>query len=269
MLKTNTFNYYHFYDKIIMVMIMRALITGASTGFGKCFAKKLSNMGYDLILVARDKSKLEELKNDLNTNVEIISMDLSEEENLYKLYYKCKNKIDLLINNAGFGACGEFDKLDLNNELNMIDLNVKAYHILTKLFLKDFVKHDKGQILNVASIAAFEPGPLMATYYATKSYVYNLTMAIYEELRRKKSNVDISVLCPGPVKTNFDNVAGVSFSLRGMDSDYVARYAINKMLKGKFIIVPGFTIKLLRVVSKIVPDSILVRFVYKSQRRKG
>ena len=87
MLKTNTFNYYHFYDKIIMVMIMRALITGASTGFGKCFAKKLSNMGYDLILVARDKSKLEELKNDLNTNVEIISMDLSEEENLYKLYY--------------------------------------------------------------------------------------------------------------------------------------------------------------------------------------
>ena len=166
MLKTNTFNYYHFYDKIIMVMIMRALITGASTGFGKCFAKKLSNMGYDLILVARDKSKLEELKNDLNTNVEIISMDLSEEENLYKLYYKCKNKIDLLINNAGFGACGEFDKLDLNNELNMIDLNVKAYHILTKLFLKDFVKRDKGQILNVASIAAFEPGPLMATYYA-------------------------------------------------------------------------------------------------------
>ena len=86
MLKTNTFNYYHFYDKIIMVMIMRALITGASTGFGECFAKKLSNMGYDLILVARDKSKLEELKNDLNTNVEIISMDLSEEENLYKLY---------------------------------------------------------------------------------------------------------------------------------------------------------------------------------------
>ena len=126
-----------------------------------------------------------------------------------------------------------------------------------------------GQQINVASIAGFMPGPLMDTYYATKNYVVRLSQGIKEELRRKKSNVGISVLCPGPVRTNFDNVAGVSFSLRGMDSDYVARYAINKMLRGKFIIVPGFTIKMLRVVSKIVPDSALVRFVYKSQRRKG
>ena len=151
----------------------------------------------------------------------------------------------------------------------MIDINIRAVHVLTKLYLSDMVKRDSGKILNVASIAGFMPGPLMDTYYATKNYVVRLSQGIREELRRKKSNVGISVLCPGPVRTNFDNVAGVSFSLRGMDSDYVARYAISKMLKGKFIIVPGFTIKLLRVFSKIVPDSVLVRFVYKLQRRKG
>lgn len=268
MLKTNTFNYYHFYDKIIMVMIMRALITGASTGFGKCFAKKLSNMGYDLILVARDKSKLEELKNDLNTNVEIISMDLSEEENLYKLYYKCKNNIDLLINNAGFGACGEFDKLDLNNELNMIDLNVKAYHILTKLFLKDFVKRDKGQILNVASIAAFEPGPLMATYYATKSYVYNLTMAIYEELRRKKSNVKINVLCPGPSKTKFFERAKVKFSVKEQSAEFVVNRAIEGLFKNKLLIIPGLKMKIAVFSNRFLSRKTMMKIIYLIQERK-
>ena len=112
-------------------------------------------------------------------------------------------------------------------------------------------------------------GPLMDTYYATKNYVLRLSQSIREELRRKKSNVRVSVLCPGPVKTNFDDVAGVSFSLKGMDSDYVGKYAIDSMFKNKFIIVPGFSIKALRVIFKVVPDSILVRFVYKSQRRKG
>ena len=150
---------------------MIALITGASNGIGKDFAKELSKRGYDLILVARSKDKLEELKKELKTHIEIEIMDLSIKENVYKLYEKYQGKIDLLINNAGFGAFGKFSETTLENELNMIDLNITAYHILTKLFLQDFVKKDNGTILNVASSAAFEPGPLMATYYATKSYV--------------------------------------------------------------------------------------------------
>ena len=158
---------------------MIALITGASSGLGADFAKELSKEGYDLILVARSKEKLEKIAKELKSNVEIEVMDLSVKENVYKLYSKYKGKVDLLINNAGFGAFGKFVDSDLDNELNMIDLNIVTYHVLTKLFLQDFVKKDKGQILNVASSAAFEPGPLMSTYYATKSYVYNLSMGIY------------------------------------------------------------------------------------------
>ena len=163
---------------------MLALITGASNGLGKDFAKELSKQGYDLVLVARSKDKLDKLSSELKTLVYVEVMDLSVKENAYKLYSKYKGKIDLLINNAGFGTFGEFTKTDLETELNMIDLNITAYHILTKLFLQDFVKKNKGEILNVASSAAFEPGPLMSTYYATKSYVYNLTMGIYEELKK-------------------------------------------------------------------------------------
>ena len=208
---------------------MRALITGASNGLGHDFAIKLAKEGYDLVLVARSEDKLDHLQNQLKNQVDVQTevMDLSDKKNVYKLYEKYKGKIDLLINNAGFGECGIFNKLDLDNDLNMIDLNIISLHILTKLFLIDFVKEDKGQILNVASLAAFEPGPLMATYYATKSYVYNLTMAIYEELKRKKSNVRISVLCPGPTDTGFNDRAKVSFSVKPMTSDYVTSYAIS------------------------------------------
>ena len=177
--------------------------------------------------------------------------------------------VDIVINNAGFGLFGEFNDTDMDKELNMIDVNIKSLHVLTKLYLKDMIKRDSGHILNVCSIAGFMPGPLMSTYYASKNYVLRLSQGIKEELRRKKSRVGIHVLCPGPVKTNFDNVAGVSFSLKGMDSDYVAKYAILNMLKGKFIIIPGLSIKMLRFISKVIPDKYLVRMVYNSQKRKG
>lgn len=247
---------------------MKVLITGASSGIGASMAKYMDSLGYELVLVSRDKKKLDALKGELNSKVEVIAMDLGKYENAIKLH-DMVGSVDILINNAGFGLFGEFNDTSLVKEIDMIDINIRAVHILTKLYLSDMLVRDSGKILNVASIAGFMPGPLMDTYYATKNYVVRLSQGIKEELRRKKSKVSISVLCPGPVKTNFDDVAGVSFSLRGMDSDYVAKYAINKMLKGKFIIIPGFTIKLLRVVSKIVPDSVLVRFVYKLQRRKG
>lgn len=249
---------------------MKALITGASSGIGYSMAKYLSNLGYDLILVARDKEKLQSIQKELKTDVKIVVADLSQESKVKELYVLCKNdNIDILINNAGFGLFGEFDSTDLSSELNMVDVNIKAVHILTKLFLKDMVKKDSGYILNVSSSASFQAGPLMATYYASKAYVTRLTIAIYEELRRKKSKVHVSCLCPGPVKTNFNNVADVQFSMKGMDSDKVAKYAIDKMLKkNKLIIVPGFKMKSLIFFNRFISTKRAAKIVYKFQKRK-
>ena len=247
---------------------MIALITGASSGLGADFAKELSKKGYDLILVARSKEKLEKIAKELKSNVEIEVMDLSVKENVYKLYSKYKGKVDLLINNAGFGAFGKFVDSDLDNELNMIDLNIVTYHVLTKLFLQDFVKKDKGQILNVASSAAFEPGPLMSTYYATKSYVYNLSMGIYEELRRDKSNVKINILCPGPVDTGFNERAHVKFGVKSLKSKDVVKYTLKCMKKNKLIIIPGFTIKLGVFANRLFSRKFIVKCTYKIQKSK-
>lgn len=243
---------------------MKALVTGASSGIGKDIAIELSKIGYDLILVARDEVKLEEVSNQITTNSQVIVMDLSNADNCKKLYEQVKkDKIDLLVNNAGFGLRGEFIKADLEKEIDMIHTNIIAVHILTKLFLKDMVERNEGRILNVASIAGFMPGPLMATYYATKSYVVRLSEAIEEELKQIKSKVQISVLCPGPVDTNFNQVSGADFKVKSLTSEYVAKYAIRKMKKGKFIIVPGISIKLLRPITKIIPNNIIKKFVYK------
>ena len=247
---------------------MRVLITGASSGLGRDFAIKLSNEGHDLVLVSRSKDKLELLKSKLKTDVKIEAMDLSIEENVYKLYDKYKNKIDFLINNAGFGECGEFSKTSLDTELNMINLNIVSLHILTKLFLDDFIKKDNGRILNVSSLAAFEPGPLMATYYSTKSYVYNLTMAIYEELRRKNSNVKVHVLCPGPTDTHFNDRAHVHFGVKALTSDYVTSYTLNKIKKNKLLIIPNIKMKLSVFFVRFVPRKLLLKIIYNLQERK-
>ena len=249
---------------------MKALITGASSGIGYSMAKYLSKLGYDLILVARDKEKLQEIQKELKTDVKIVVADLSQESKIKELYVLCKNdNIDILINNAGFGLFGEFDSTELSTELNMIDVNIKAVHILTKVFLKDMIKKDSGYILNVSSSASFQAGPLMSTYYASKSYVTKLTVAIYEELRRKKSNVHVSCLCPGPVKTNFNDVANVKFAMKGLDSDYVAKYAIDKMLKrNKLIIVPGFKMKALLFFNRFISTKRGAKIIYKFQKKK-
>ena len=246
---------------------MKALITGASSGIGREMARELSKKGYDLILVAREFEKLNELKAELNTNSEIVSMDISKVENCKQLYDKYKD-VDILINNAGFGDCGYFDMTNLDKELQMINTNIVAYHILTKLYLQDMKKKNRGKILNVASIAGFMPGPLMATYYSTKAYVVRLSEAIREELRRENSNVQISILCPGPVNTNFNKVADVQFAIKGVSSEFVAKYAIDKLLKGKFYIVPGWKIKLARFGAKLAPNNLAAKICYNMQRRK-
>ncbi len=246
---------------------MRALITGASSGIGRDIARELSKRGYDLVIVARNKEKLEELKKDLTTKVEIIVMDLTIEENCKKLHEQARD-IDILVNNAGLGEFGKFAETDIEKELTIIKTNITALHILTKLYLQDMTKKNSGRILNVASIAGFMPGPLMATYYASKAYVVRLTEAIREELNKENSKVKISLLCPGPVKTNFNNVANVKFEIKSLTSEYVARYAVDKMLKNKLYIVPGFTIKLAKFFSKITPTEILAKCSYHMQKRK-
>ena len=246
---------------------MKALITGASSGIGRDIARELSKRGYELVIVARNLDRLNKLKEELNTNVEIESMDISVVENCKKLFEK-HNDIDILINNAGFGDCGEFTKTSLEKEIQMINTNITAYHVLTKLYLQKMREKNNGIILNVASIAGFMPGPLMATYYSTKAYVVRLSEAIREELRREKSKVQISILCPGPVDTNFNKVADVEFALKGLSSEYVAKYAVNKMLKGKFYIVPGIKIKLAKIATKIAPNNIVAMFTYNIQKRK-
>ena len=271
---------------------MKALITGASSGIGKDMAKILNQKGYDLVLVARDMEKLEQTKKELEkssqneqtiennkieetyknskkaTNkIEIIQMDLSEEQNCIELANKVRD-VDILINNAGFGDCGKFSETDLNKDISMIKTNVIAYHILTKLYLKGMKKKNSGKILNVASIAGFMPGPLMATYYATKNYIVRLSESIREELKKEKSKVQISILCPGPVETNFNKVANVKFSLREANSMQVAKYAIKKLEKGKFYIVPGIDVKLARFGAKIAPSNFVAKITYKVQKRK-
>lgn len=254
---------------IIVGGLMKVLITGASSGIGKSFAKILSSQGHDLILVARRKKKLEDLAKELNTNVKIINMDISSTYNCMELYNQVKKeKIDILINNAGFGLFGKFDETKIDKELDMIDLNIKTVHTLTKLFLKDFKKRDSGYILNVASLAGFMPGPLMSTYYATKAYVLNLTTAINEELKKDCSNVYVGALCPGPVDTEFNDVAKVVMSLKSLDSDYVADYAIKKMLKEKRIIIPGTINKFAAYFSKRLPLSLILKVAYNNQKKK-
>ena len=248
---------------------MKALVTGASSGMGRDMAKYLLDLNYDLILVSRDKEKLDKIYESYKDRVKTYSFDLTKEEECKKLYEEVKREnIDILINNAGFGDSGNFTETSLDKELEMIDLNVKAYHILTKLFLKDFAKRDYGRILNVASIAGFMPGPYMATYYATKNYVVSLSLAIYEELKKDNSKVKISVFCPGPVTTNFNEVANVNFNIPSISSEYASKVAIEGMFKNKLLIIPN-NMKINHILSKIVPTKVVLGVTSIVQERKS
>lgn len=249
---------------------MKALITGATSGIGRDFAVLLSQKGYDLIIASRNTKKMKQIQKKLPTDVQIITVDLSCEKDCYKLYDIVKEQeIDIVINNAGFGAFGQFWDIPLQKELNMIDLNIKAVHILTKLFVQYFRQKDKGYIMNVSSSAAFLAGPLMATYYATKSYVFRFTEAVYKELQKQNSSIKISVLCPGPVATAFNERANVSFSLKGMKSKTVAKYALKKMFEGKMLIIPGITMKIAHIGERFLPEKLLLSCAYHFQNKKG
>lgn len=245
----------------------KALVTGASSGIGRDLAKELSKRGYDIILVARNEEKLNEVASEIKTKAEVIPMDISVVDNCKKLYSMVED-VDILVNNAGFGVFGKFINTDLDREVKLIDTNVTAVHVLTKLFLKNMVERDKGYILNVSSIAGHLPGPLMAAYYSSKHYVYILSESINEELKKNNSKVRVGTLNPGPVRTNFNKVANVKFDLKSLSSDYVARYTVDKILKGKTDITPGLSIKLLRFVAKISPTNLASKVVYRTQKRR-
>jgi len=248
---------------------MKAVVTGASSGIGRDIARVLSEKGYELILVARRKNRLIELKDTLQTDAFVYVADLSKTEECIKLCNALKDEeIDIFVNNAGVGLCGDFLNTELEKELEMIDLNIKSVHILTKFFAKKFHDDKKGFILNVSSSAAFLPGPFMAAYYATKSYVLRLSQSVDEELNHKKSNAYVSVLCPGPVNTEFDEVANVTFSMKGLNSRYVAEYAVKKAFLRKKIIIPGFMMKLANIGTKLLPDKILSKIALRIQKRK-
>ncbi|MCR5599346.1 MAG: SDR family oxidoreductase [Ruminococcus sp.] len=248
---------------------MKALVTGATSGIGKSIAKKLAKRGWKLILTGRNEAVLKKMQAAFGNDTEIITADLSKREEVFRVYELCRDKdVDMLVNNAGYGLFGKFDETDMEDELNMIDLNITALHILTKLFLRDFKKKDSGIILNVASAAGFMAGPLMSSYYASKNYVLKLSIAIYEELRRDRSNVSITVLCPGPVDTNFNNRAGVSFSVKPISADQAAEYALRKAFAGKLFALPGLTVKLGAIGSRFVPNKLLAAIVYNIQQAK-
>lgn len=249
---------------------MKALITGASSGIGLDIARYLATKGYELILVSRNKEKLEQIQEHLPTKVTIIVADLSNEQRVKDLYVLAKKEnIDILINNAGLGDFGYLTDTDLNKDLELINTNIKAVHILTKHMVKDMEKRETDTyILNVASSAAFQPGPLMSTYYATKAYVYQLTEALYFEQKKKKTKVHVSVLCPGPVETNFNNVAGVKFAVKPLKSSFVAKYAIDQMFKNKMLIIPGFKMKCAKFFGRFVSDKSKLKMTYNIQKKK-
>lgn len=251
---------------------MKAIVTGASSGIGREIAKLLAARGYDLIVVARRENLLEDLKKELpGVNVTIYPADLTDAAACRELYERFRgDDVEVLVNNAGFGLVGAFDKTSLDTELDMIHLNIRAVHILTKLFLIDFKHNNRGYILNVSSSAGFLPGPLMSTYYASKSYVLQLSQAIWKELKKSGSAVKISALCPGPVPTDFNLKAHVKkIDGKGTSVKEVARCGVEGMFAGKRVIVPGMGMKLALAAQKLAPARASLAFAYRRMLGKG
>lgn len=247
-----------------------AIITGASAGLGTEFAKQLAKKGYKLILTARREERLRNLAESLPVECVIIPADLSKMEDCNRLFDIIKDrKIDIFINNAGFGSCSSFLDSDLAMELDMIDVNIKAMHALCKKMVQKMQKENHGYILNVASSAGLLPaGPYMATYYATKAYVSSLTQAIAQELKEINSRVYVGALCPGPVDTEFNEVANVEFALKGITPEYCVEYALKQMIKRQVVIVPTLVMKASTLACKMAPRSLTVKITSRQQKKK-
>lgn len=251
-----------------------AVITGASSGIGKEFARRLAKEGYPLILIARRRRALEllaeELKTEYGNEIRILEADLCRMEQCFGVMKELEaDRIAVFINNAGFGDCGYFPERNLEKELDMIDLNIRAVHVLTKLALEKMQSQKSGSILNVASSAGLMPaGPYMAAYYASKSYVASLTRAIAEELRQQKSAVYLGLLCPGPVDTEFNHRADVKFSLKGITAYRCANYAVDQMKNRRGVIIPTVSLKLAMTFGRFLPQRLYIRIAAHQQKKK-
>jgi uncharacterized protein len=253
-----------------------ALITGASGGIGKALADKFAQDGHSLVLVARSKEKLEQYAEEYRryhgVGVKVIAKDLYNAEVCREIYEELQREqiqVDYLVNNAGFGLWGTFLETDGEDELRMIDLNCKTLTYMTKLFLPGMVERGHGGILNVASMAAFQPGPLMAVYYATKAYVLSLSGAIADELRG--TGVSVTALCPGQTATNFVERANLGqsklFQGKVMDVKKVADIGYRAFFQGKLTVVPGAFNSVLAFFSQRMPISVSARVARAFQER--
>jgi uncharacterized protein len=258
-----------------------ALVTGGSGGIGLELARVLARNGFDIVLVARDQQKLlravEDLRGVANINITAFPKDLalpSAPGEIYDQLARQNIRIDILINNAGFGQYGRFDESDLARQLEMIQVNMTALTNLTGLFVKDMVRSGYGRILNVASTAAFQPGPLMSVYYASKAYVLFFSEALAYELRG--TGVTVTTLCPGATRTGFQGVAGIKESRliksgRIMSAEKVAIAGYKGMMQGKRVVVPGLLNILLTCSVRFIPRSLLLPAVgwVQEVRQKG
>lgn len=251
-------------------MSLFAVITGASSGLGAEFARQLAAQGYELLLVARRADRMQALADTLPTKCGIFPADLSRAEECDRLVRELQGRrVDLFINNAGFGACGPFPSINLDRELDMLEVNVRAVHILTKRMVQKMERQGGGALLNVGSSAGLLPaGPYMATYYATKSYVVSLSRAVAAELHAAGSPVYVGCLCPGPVDTEFNAVAQVQFALPGISAANCVRCALAGIRRRKAIIVPGRGMAAAMALSRLVPVGALIRLTARQQKRK-
>ena len=251
------------------------LITGATSGIGLELTKIFAKTNHNLILVARNEHRLIEIQKKIqrkkSVEVEIFPMDLSVCDAPERLYLWAEERgleVSILINNAGFATYGQFVDTDATEELNLIDLNIRALTHLTKLFLPDMVKRNSGRILNVSSLAAFQPGPLMACYYASKAYVLSISEALAYEL--KDTGVTVTALCPGPTDTPFKERAGVEntrvFKHGVKSAKFVAKSGYKALMKGKTVVVPGTINLITSKVARIVPRKVATSSAYKIQK---
>jgi len=256
-----------------------ALITGSSGGIGYELAKIHAEKGDNLVLVARTESKLTELKNELeekyNIRVHVISKDLSKAGAVKEVYDELKHEsisVDYLINNAGFGDFGLFAGSDWNRQEQMITLNITSLAHLTRLFLPDMISRKSGKILNVASTAAFQPGPTMAVYFATKAFVLSFSEAINNEV--SEHGITVTALCPGATLSGFQAAASMQDSKLFEGNNFptsgeVALFGYNAMMKGKAVAIHGFKNTVMANSVRFAPRSLVVRIARKMQSEKN